>query len=982
MFLNCHTYYSFKYGTLSPERLLQQAENLGLEKLAITDINNTSGCWESYRLAQKKGMELAFGVDFRNQHERKYILLAKDLDGFEEINRHLSEHARSGKPFPDRAPQCKNTYVIYPFRKDLFFDLKENEWIGVQYTDLNAYLTSVWQHYPQKCLALLSVNFITRKDFQAHRLLRAMDQNALLTHLDIKEIASHTQVLMPEHVARERFSRYPYLLDNSKALLNNCHIQLDFKQPKNKATFSGNALTDIKLLCQKAEAGAIRRYGSISDELKNRMDKELDIIIQKKFVSYFLINEDLVQFSKNKGFFHVGRGSGANSLIAYCLGITNVNPIELDLYFERFINLYRESPPDFDLDFSWKDRDQVIQYMIDKYGDEHACQLAAYNTIQTRSAIRELCKVAGLPKFEAEELIAQFGKKEPEHKVGQNIYLYTQHLADFPSHLSIHAGGILISDAPIYRYTAIDIPPKGFPVSRFDMHTAEDIGLYKFDILSQRGLGHIKDTVIYVKERHKVELDIEQTEVFKVDPEINAMMSEGNTMGCFYVESPAMRTLLKKMQCNTYLDLVAASSIIRPGVARSGMMREFIMRHRFVESRKNAHPRLLEIMPDTYGVMVYQEDVIKVAHHFAGLSLAEADVLRRGMSGKYRSREEFQKLEDRYFENCKRLGHSDEEAKAIWFQIESFAGYSFAKGHSASFAVESYQSLFLKLRYPLEFYTAVLNNFGGFYRSAFYVNEARRHGAIIERPCINHGEYLCALKGPNSLYLGFILVQNLEQKLVIEIVDERNRGGRFANLEDFVERMRKRSVLQGLEQLLILIRMGALRSFGLSKHELLWKAHLLHQKSIKSKPVAGQEALFTKPRVNDFSLPSPDTGILEEVKDELDLLGFPVQLTYFDLVSGKPDSYTRVRDMKIGQQITMLGWLVTVKPTRTVKGDRMYFGTFLDEDNEWIDSVHFPPVAAQYPFTGEGVYVLHGRVMEEFGLMSLEVYSMHKLALK
>ncbi|HEY8366651.1 MAG TPA: PHP domain-containing protein, partial [Bacteroidia bacterium] len=270
MFLNCHTYYSFKYGTLSPERLLKQAEFLDISRLAITDINNTSGCWETYRLAQNRGIEIAFGVDFRNGSDAKYILLAKDLDGFEEINRHLSEYAHSAKPFPDRAPQCPNTIVIYPFRKDYFFQLKENEFIGVSYTDLNLYLTSVWKNYPEKCVALLSVNFITRKDYQAHRLLRAMDLNSLLTHVDPHEFASHTQVFMPEHVAYEKFARFTYLVDNAKKLLAQCSVKLDFKEPKNKSTFSGNALLDIKMLLEKTEAGAVRRYGSIFPELKTR----------------------------------------------------------------------------------------------------------------------------------------------------------------------------------------------------------------------------------------------------------------------------------------------------------------------------------------------------------------------------------------------------------------------------------------------------------------------------------------------------------------------------------------------------------------------------------------------------------------------------------------------------------------------------------------------------------------------------------------
>ena len=369
-----------------------------------------------------------------------------------------------------------------------------------------------------------------------------------------------------------------------------------------------------------------------------RLQKELEIIAQRNFAAYFLISYDIVSFARQQQFEYVGRGSGANSLVAYCLQLTNVDPIELDLYFERFLNPERSSPPDFDIDFSWRDRDAVTQYIFDQYGYQRTALLGTHNTFKGRSTIRELGKVFGLPKSEIDQLISYPNTKKDQ--VTGLIFRYAKKMQSIPSHLSVHAGGILITEQPIHAYTATDFPPKGYPTTHFEMHNAEDIGIYKFDILSQRGLGHIKDSVALITQNRQQSVDISDFESFKKDPKIQKLLSNGRTMGCFYVESPAMRMLLGKLSCDNYLTLVAASSIIRPGVARSGMMRAFIERHHKVSkggTYESIHPKMDELMAETYGVMVYQEDVIKVAHHFAGLSLAEADILRRGMSGKFRS---------------------------------------------------------------------------------------------------------------------------------------------------------------------------------------------------------------------------------------------------------------------------------------------------------------------------------------------------------
>lgn len=275
--------------------------------------------------------------------------------------------------------------------------------------------------------------------------------------------------------------------------------------------------------------------------------------------------------------------------------------------------------------------------------------------------------------------------------------------------------------------------------------------------------------------------DIHDIDYFTSDKRILDHLKNGDAMGCFYIESPAMRMLMKKIGVQNYLELVAASSIIRPGVSSSGMMKEYLLRHKNPERRKQAHPTLLSIMPETYGVMVYQEDVIKVAHHFAGLTLDEADILRRGMSGKYRSKSEFDTIRSKYFANCKAKGYSQQLSEDVWRQIESFAGYAFAKGHSASFAVESFQSLYLKVYYPLEYMVATINNGGGYYRPEIYIREAQRLGGIIETPCILNSKWETTIQG-KTIYLGFHLVKELQKETMMKLVVIREHEGDFSLL--------------------------------------------------------------------------------------------------------------------------------------------------------------------------------------------------------
>src|SRR6056300_194944 len=981
MLVNSHSYYSLRYGVLSPKEWLAFFDSQPWPVMAITDINNTSACMTVlYLLRNHPKKRAVIGVDFRNGITPCYVALAKNWEGFRQINDHLSEHLHRKQRFSSRAPVAalKDAWIIYPL-ESLPPDapLAPNELIGVGADQLRFLHLSPHASRQHKLIAMSTATFRGKRDHNAHRLLRAIDENTLLSKLSKDKQAKEEDRYLANDELLSAYVEVPYLLRQAQQVLEDCKVLLPDEPALNLQTYTGSKKKDVKLLKKLCYDGLTYRYPQADFKVRERIEKELELIAKKNFVSYFLINWDIVNYAQKRGYFYVGRGSGANSIVAYLLKITDVDPIALDLYFERFINLHRTSPPDFDLDFSWRDREDITQYIFKRF--PHTSLLATYNTFQYKSVVRELGKVFGLPKHEIDKLSKGNFSSGSLDQLSHLVLRYSTYIQGFPSHLSIHAGGILIAQQSLHYHSATFMPPKGFPTVQFDMIIAEDIGLHKFDILSQRGLSKIQDTLAIVAKNKpdRPFIDIRDLRRFKEDEAIKNLLRNGLAMGCFYVESPAMGMLLKKLKVDTYLGLVAASSIIRPGVSNSGMMREYILRFTDPERRQDAHPVLLDIMPDTFGVMVYQEDVIKVAHYFAGLSLGEADVLRRGMSGKFRSREEFKHVENQYFENCKARGYSLELAQDIWRQIESFAGYAFAKGHSASYAVESYQSLYLKAHYPLEYMVAVINNFGGFYRTEFYVHEARRNGGQIEAPCVQYGDYPTVIQG-NTIYLGFVLLRSLDEKIGVYIGREREEGGPFMDLADFIDR-----VPVGIEQISLLIRIGALRFTGKSKQTLLWEAHHMLRGRNTKEVIAAPPSLFKgNQQPHDYKIPILQQSSLEEAFDQIELLGFPL-CDPFELADEPLENGTMARELpdKLGHFVISYGYLVTVKDTKTIKGDRMNFATFVDQEGEFLDSVHFPNIAAQFPFRGKGIYRVQGRVVEEFGFFSIEASALYKVAM-
>ncbi len=975
MYLNCHSYYSMRFGTFSETDLLELAKKNNVNCLALTDINNTSACLNFIRKAKEFKIKPIIGVDFRNDHHQLYICLAKNNEGYKEINDFLSSYLHKKKEFPKIAPAFKNVYTIYPFKqlkKTHKIQFLANEFIGISIQDIPQLRLSSFKNKTKKLIALQPVTFRNKKDFNTHRLLRAIDKNVLLSCLPKNQQACFSEQMIHQHEIEKIFTEFDFIIKNTIAMQDKCSIEFDFsknKSPLNQKTYTKDAKEDITLLRKLCEKGLAYRYQNPEQKVLDRLEKEFSLIIKMNFVSYFLINWKIISYAQNKGYYYVGRGSGANSIVAYLLRITDVDPIELDLYFERFINTHRTSPPDFDIDFSWKDRQDITKFIFQEF--DHVALLATYITFHYKGAVRELGKVFGLPKFEIDKLSEGDYDINTLDEIHKLVITYSTLLQDIPNYISVHASGILISEEPLHYYSATDLPPKGFTTVQYDMIIAEDLGLYKFDILGQRGLAKIKDAIKIIKynQPELSNFDIHDINKFKTDLKIKALIREAKCLACFYVESPAMRMLLSKLKIDNYIGLVAASSIIRPGVAKSGMMREYILREHDIERRKKSHPILLNLMNETYGIMVYQEDVIKVAHFFAKLTLDESDILRRGMSGKFRSRKEFKDVKSKFISNCKTEGYPESLILEIWNQIASFAGYAFPKGHSASYAVESYQSIFLKAYFPLEYLVATLNNGGGFYPPEVYLNEAKMLGANIHAPCVNTSDYEYLIKD-KSIFLGLMTIRDLDNKTSYTILADRQQNGCFLSLDDFINRVKI-----SMDQISILIKINAFGFTKKNKHELLWKTY----SKINSTHKKCDQPLLFNEKCIEYKLPELKTSKLEDAFEQIESFGFPL-CGYYKILASPPKNNHTANQLQdyLNKCIDIYGYLIAIKITKTQTQKRMAFCTFLDQSGNVFDTVLFPKIQEKYNVKRKGIYRIYGKVVEEFNFLSIEVIKIIK----
>lgn len=702
-------------------------------------------------------------------------------------------------------------------------------------------------------VAVAPVYFLNPEDHAFHKLLRAVALCTKLDRVPAGQIAPEWAWFQGPERWTERYLHCPEALQGMERVADQCRMDEPPWGPWLFPSYEGLCEEEaFVLLEKKTRAGALARYGtnsSVSKAVEDRLRREIDLIRAKGFASYFLVVEDIVKHFP----ITCGRGSAAASLVSYCLGITHVDPIRHDLFFERFLNEGRADPPDIDVDFPWDERDAVLSYVLDKYGPERCAMVANHVGFGLRAAIRETAKVYGVPEREIQDRLRNLRffwdpsfererlEKDPALKgrflavPWPEILGWAGRLEGMPRHLSVHCGGVVVTPDPLPERVPVEQAAKGVPVIQWEKDGAEAAGLVKIDLLGNRSLAVIRDTLERLRagpERgggesgggdpgdgggwHGSALPFAYGSFDPVDdPSTQAMLARGDTVGVFYVESPAMRQLLKKTGRGDFAHLVVLSSIIRP--AANEFIREYVRRDRG-GAYQALHPLLESILEETHGILCYQEDVSRVAMALAGFDAVQADELRKILSKKHRHRK-LADLRGRFLEGAAARGVPLPVVEEVWRMILSFQGYSFCKPHSASYAMVSFKSCYLKAHHPAEFMAAVLSNQGGYYTTQAYLSEARRMGLKLLPPDVNLSEYAYTGAG-RAVRVGLMQLKGVRRESLEALLEERERRGLFRSLEDLLRR-----VEIDPSDARILVKAGCLDSVagGRSRPELLWQ---------------------------------------------------------------------------------------------------------------------------------------------------------------
>jgi DNA-directed DNA polymerase III PolC len=1011
--LHVHSAFSLLEGAFSIPQFLFRVEQMQMPVIALTDTNGLYGAITFYKYAKQLGIKPLIGCCLKSE-DGSAVLLAKNVLGFSQISqivtaRQLVENFSLRKDLQKLAYTSDPQIFVISSDENLLHDLAKCWDLSHLYVELvRANRDGEEKKIRRLCdlasylrigfVATNDVHFLHPPDHVLHRILTAIGNLSHWMDSSLPLTATECWLKSPEAM-ESLFADLPHALKNSAVIAEQCDLNLELGKytfPEFHPPDGKSSAEFLEALCWK---GLQPRYKKIPVEAEDRLRRELEVIRKQGFAEYFLVVWDILRYAREQNIHWVGRGSAANSIVSYTLGITNVDPVRYNLFFERFLNPERKSPPDIDVDFGWKERDQILAYVYERYGHDRVAMICTYVTFSARLAVREIGKAMGLPDEEITAVssrlpygsdaaaLLQDPSQFPEardlpldQEPFQGILKLASYIDGFPRHLSIHAGGIVIAPYPITEMAPLQRAAKGLVVTQYDMYGVEDIGLVKIDLLAQRSLSVFDDVIQILKSNNgrsdAVIQKLYDYDFLENDFRVKEMIRTGNTMGCFYIESPAMRQLLQKLRVDNFEDLTAASSVIRPGVAESGMMQQYIRRKTGEESVSYLHPKMEALLHETCGVMVYQEDVIRVAHEIAGMSLGEADLLRRAMSGKERSPLKMDEMERNFLEKAINKNVDPDIAKEIWRQISSFAAYAFCKAHSASFAQLSLQVAYLRAYYPADFMAAVLTNQGGFYSTMAYIEESRRMGLRILLPDVRKGGFFHLAEGPHAIRVGLMQVKDVAVKHWEAFEDERGKQP----FEDFTDFMLRTQFNEA--ELESLIKCGACDSFQHNRPQLLWLLKAIYSSIVqqRNKSSLTGAAIIRTPKVPRFRDYSED----QKLRWEMQLLDLAV--TKHPLHLFKPWKKVRnfvpakhLKDYK-DEFVQLIGWLVTTKPSSTSKNERMLFATF--EDTETIFETTLFPRAynkCAHLLVNRGPYLVQGNVDEDHGVFSVIVEGIRNL---
>ncbi len=867
-----------------------------------------------------------------------------------------------------------------------------------------------------------NVHFLRPEEHLHHRAVNAIRTGGLLTTVAAPEITTGEAWFKPAAEMQKLFPDHPEWLQATMEIADRCNLQLElgklifpeFPVPDGESAFS--------YLWKLSFDGARKRYRPLRPEVLSRLTHELEVIEKLHLAPYFLLVWDIVEEARRRGIPAVARGSAASSIVTYCLGISCVCPLRWGLYFERFLNVQRGDCPDIDIDICGARRDELLDYVYERWGAEHVAMIGSFITMHARLAVREIAKVFGVPPGE----VNRFTKRLPHRPVREllqairglpecrdlpvddepwkTILQVALRLDDAPRHMGIHPCGTVISARPLTRLTPLERATKGIVVTQYDMNAIEALGLIKMDLLGQRGfttmslaLDNIEKKEI--KETNEAEKIKEQNNIapdgttpcpkareidFEAIPENDAatceVIASGRTMGVFQIESPAMRGLLRTMKARTLEEIAAALALIRPGASEYGSKELFLKRLRGQEPVLYAHPSLQNILGDTLGVCIYQEQVMQIAQAVGSMSLQEADLVRRA-AAKFSGQRERERLRGKFLKAAEQMGLTGIEREETWMMVEKFAGFGFCKAHAATYADISYRMTYLKTHHTAEFLAAMCSAGAGFYHVSAYVEEAKRWGIGVRLPSVNHSrmEYTAEAgkNGQRALRVGLMQVRGLRVETITAILRTRGEGGAFCSLEDFLRR-----VPVERDEIESLIKCGAFDEINdevcrMTRPEMLWRWNLLQaagkstqpsaprlRKSIRSAEDAlrsGQgivlpektETLFAEANATDAigvalaEMQTPEYTLEQKLGYEREILEVCVSGHPLDFFPRNGEAWSDELAGLRGKRVTLCGWVVTYRHVGTKNYRNMMFVTLEDQRGVY-EVVLFPDAYDRY----------------------------------
>lgn len=1038
--LHVHTQYSILDGAAKIKSLVEKAKDSGMKALAITDHGNMFGVLEFFNTAKAEGIKPIIGCEVYVAHEsRNYkrgkqdrsghhlILLAKNLEGYRNLSRLTSlgylegfyytpridkeilrkysngliaSSACLGGELPtamlnngtEKAESVLKEFIDI-FGDDFYIEL-QNHGIPEQ-LKVNPLLADLAHKHKRKIIATNDVHFVNAEDFEAHRILICLNTGKDFDDSASLEYTGQEYLKTPEQMA-EIFKEYPEALTNTTEVVDKIEeydIQSNIILPR--FPLPERFEDEDAYLRHLTFEGAKRVYGEITDEITDRLEHELNIIRDMGFPGYFLIVQDFIVKAKEMGVIvGPGRGSAAGSAVAYCTGITNIDPIRYNLLFERFLNPERVSMPDIDIDFDDEGREKVLDYVVNKYGKDKVAQIITFGSMAARSAIRDVARVLKLSLPEADriaklvpekpgvQLVKAF-KEVPElneikkkgEEVPKKTLQFAETLEGSVRHTGTHACGVIIGPDSLIDHVPLSTAKDSkLMVTQYEGKLVESVGMLKMDFLGLKTLSIIKDAIININERHNVEIDIEKISLD--DDKTFELYQRGETVGTFQFESPGMRGYLKELKPTNLEDLIAMNALYRPGPM--SYIPVFINRKHGREKVDYPHPWLEDILKPTYGIMVYQEQIMQTAQIIGGFTLGQADILRRAMGKKKRDIMEKQKVV--FLEGAAKKGIEEEKADEIYQIMEKFAEYGFNRSHSAAYSVIAYHTAYLKAHYPAEYMAAVLtHNLNDIKKITFFIDECKRYGLPVLGPNVNESELNFTVNDKTEILFGMAAIKGVGEGAVNEIVRERKENGPFTDIFDFAKRVNLRSVNRKCFESLAMA--GAFDCFENShraqyffrensEDSIFIEKILKHAASVQEKENSAQVSLFggeSEIQIPDIPLPECEPwGKLKQLKSERDVTGFYISGHPLDDYKIEIENFTTNTIGEITDKISKFknksvsfAGMVTLAEHRTSKNGKP-FGRFTIED--FTDSVSLILFSEDYlkfkHFLTEGLYLL------------------------